>query len=134
VAVLLLFGIRPGPAVAWLPVLIALEYLLLLGLGLLLAALDVYYRDVQHILLHVLTVLQFLTPVFYPAALIPEALRPVAFLNPLAPLISAFHDALFFGRSPAPLPLLGLLAVACLALWLGVAYFARHKATFAEAL
>ena len=131
---LLLFGVRPGPHALWLPALMALQYLLLLGLALLVAALNVYYRDLQHILLHVLTVLQFLTPVFYPADLIPEPLRPAAMLNPVAVLVTAYHDALFFGRAPAAGPLLGVLALACVVLWLSMGYFSRQKATFAEAL
>jgi lipopolysaccharide transport system permease protein len=131
---LLLFGVRPGLPALWLPALVALEYLVLLGPVLLVAGLNVYYRDLQHILLHVLTVLQFLTPVFYPAALIPEPLRPVAFLNPLAVLVSAFHDVLFFGRAPAAGPLAALLVLACVVLWLAMSYFTRQKATFAEAL
>lgn len=133
-AFLLLFGVRPGLHALWLPALIALEYVLLLGLVLLVAALNVYYRDLQHILLHVLTVLQFLTTVFYPASLIPEALRPFALLNPLAVLVSAYHDVLFFGRAPAAGPLLGLLLLAYVVLWVGMGYFMRQKATFAEAL
>jgi lipopolysaccharide transport system permease protein len=131
---LLLFGVRPGAAALWLPVLIALQYALLLGLVLLVAALNVYYRDLQHILLHVLTVLLFLTPVFYPAALVPEPFRPLAALNPVAVLVSGFHDALFFGRAPSPAPLAGLGALACVILWLSMGYFTRQKATFAEAL
>lgn len=133
-AALLLFGVSPGPGLLWLPVLIALEYLLLLGMALLVAALDVYYRDVQHILVHVLTVLQFLTPVFYPATLVPEGLRPLALLNPLALLITAFHDALFFGRAPSLPAILVLTATGAALLWLGATYFERQKATFAEAL
>ncbi len=56
-----------------------------------------------HILLHTLTVLLFLTPVF------------------------------FFGRAPALAPLVGVLALACVILWLAMGYFTRQKATFAEA-
>jgi ABC-type polysaccharide/polyol phosphate export permease len=131
---LLLFGIRPARAVLWLPALVALEYLLILGLVLLVSALNVYYRDLQHILLHALALLLFLTPVFYPASLIPPAVRPWALLNPLGVLISAFQDVLFFGRTPPALPLLGLFVFACLVLGLGTGYFNRQKATFAEAL
>jgi lipopolysaccharide transport system permease protein len=131
---LFLLGVPPGPAALWLPALIALEYVLLLGLVLLLAALNVYYRDLQHILLHVLTLLMFLTPVFYPAELVPEAFRPFVLLNPVAVVISSFHDVLFFGQAPALGPLAGVLALACVILWLAMAYFTRQKATFAEAL
>jgi lipopolysaccharide transport system permease protein len=128
------FRIRLGPVLVILPALIALEYLLSLGLVLILSALNIYFRDLQHIILHLLTVVQFLTPIFYPLSLIPEAFRPWAFLNPLTILISAFQDVLFFNRVPHWPPLLGLLALACVVLSVAATMFTRYKRTFAEAL
>jgi lipopolysaccharide transport system permease protein len=130
----LAFGIRPGRALLTLPLLIILEYLLALGPVLLLAALDVHFRDLQHIILHVLTALQFLTPIFYPATLIPEPFRAWAFVNPLAILVSSFQDVLYFNRLPHWPPLLALFVVACVMLSIGAATFTRSKPTFAEAL
>ncbi len=131
---LLAFRIKLGAALVALPVLIALEYLLSLGLVLILSALNVYFRDLQHIVLHLLNVLQFLTPVFYPPSLIPEFLRPWVFVNPLAVLISAYQDVFYFSRLPHWPPLLGVLAFSCVVLWLATAMFTRYKQTFAEAL
>ncbi len=131
---LLAFRIKLGAALVALPALIALEYLLSLGLVLILSALNVYFRDLQHIVLHLLNVLQFLTPVFYPPSLIPEFLRPWVFVNPLAVLISAYQDVFYFSRLPHWPPLLGVLAFSCVVLWLATAMFTRYKQTFAEAL
>lgn len=131
---LLAFRVRLGAPALLLPVLIGFEYLLSLGLVLLVAALNVYFRDLQHILLHLLTVLQFLTPVFYPLSVVPEPFRFLALFNPLTILITAFQDVLYFGRFPDRLLLLALLAFSCVVLWLATVYFNRQKATFAEAL
>src|SRR5262245_37137804 len=90
-AFLLAFGVPLGPSLVVLPLLIVLEGMLALGVALIVAAVNVHFRDLQHIIVHLLTVLQFLTPVFYPATLIPEGLRPLALLNPLAVLMTAFH-------------------------------------------
>jgi lipopolysaccharide transport system permease protein len=79
-------------------------------------------------------VLQFLTPVFYPMSLIPEALRPWALVNPLAVLMDAFHDVLFWNRLPGGLPLLALFVFSCVVLSLATAMFNRYKQTLAEAL
>jgi len=128
------FQVNLGPALLALPVLIALEYLLALGPVLILAALNIRFRDLQHIILHVLTVLQFLTPIFYPPSLIPESFRAWAFANPLTILISAFQDVLYFNRFPHWPPLLGLFIVSWVALSTAVAVFIRCKRTFAEAL
>jgi ABC-type polysaccharide/polyol phosphate export permease len=131
---LMAFHVKLGAAVLVLPILIGLEYLLALACVLALAALNVHFRDLQHLILHALTVLQFLTPVFYPLSLIPESLRPWALLNPLTVLISAFHDVLFFNRLPAWRPLLALLAFTAVILSVTSAMFMRYKHTFAEAL
>ena len=131
---LLAFRVKLGPALLALPLLIALEYLLALGPVLILAALNVQFRDLQHIILHLLTVLQFLTPIFYPLSLIPEPLRAWAVMNPLTILFSAFQDVLYFNRLPPWPPLLGLLVVSCVVLSIATAMFTRYKPTFAEAL
>lgn len=131
---LLAFRVRLGPALLALPLLIVLEYLLVLGPVLIFAALNVQFRDLQHIILHLLTVLQFLTPIFYPLSLIPEPLRAWVVVNPLTILFSAFQDVLYFNRLPPWPPLLGLLVVSCVVLSVATAMFTRYKPTFAEAL
>src|SRR5262245_15537508 len=134
VALVVAFRAQPGPALLALPLLIGLEYLLALGLVLILAALDVHFRDLQHIILHLLTVLQFLTPIFYPISHIPEPLRAWALLNPMAILVLAYQDVLYWGRLPHWAPLLVLLVISSVLLLLAVTIFARSKQTFAEAL
>ncbi len=54
-------------------------------------------------------------------------------MNPLAVLISAFQDVLFFNRLPHWLPSLGLLVFACVVLSVATTMFTRYKQTFAEA-
>jgi len=131
---LVAFRVKLGPPLLALPLLIALEYLLVLGPVLILAALNIHFRDLQHIILHLLTVLQFLTPIFYPISLIPEPLRAWTFVNPLTILVSAFQDVLYFSRFPRWPPLFGLLVVSCVVLSGAAAMFTRYKETFAEAL
>ncbi|PWU24493.1 MAG: ABC transporter permease [Candidatus Rokuibacteriota bacterium] len=131
---LLAFRVTLGVSLVAFPILIGLEYLVALGLVLFFSALNVFFRDLQHIIVHLLTILQFLTPIFYPLTLVPEPFRAWAFMNPLTVLISAFQDVLFFNRLPAWPPLLGLLLFACVVLSLTAPMFARYKRTFAEAL
>jgi lipopolysaccharide transport system permease protein len=131
---LLVLRVPLGAPLLWLPVLIALEFLLGLGLVLIAAAVNVRFRDLQHIILHLITVLQFLTPVFYPLSLIPEAVRPWVYLNPLAILMDAFHDVLYRNQMPNMPALLALFVLTCVILSLATAMFNRSKRTFAEAL
>ena len=133
-AFLLAFRVQLGPPLLVLPVLIALEFLLGLGLVLIAAAVNVRFRDLQHIIVHLITVLQFLTPIFYPMSLIPDAFRPWAYLNPLAILMDAFHDVLYRNQMPNAPALLALFVLSCVVLSLATAMFNRYKQTFAEAL
>ncbi len=63
-----------------------------LGLAWLFAALNVFVRDLSHLLAQVVTMLFFLTPVLYPRSLVPESLRPIADANPLALFVGLFRQ------------------------------------------
>ena len=133
-AFLLAFHVPAGLPLLVLPALVALQLLLTLAVVLVAAAVNIHFRDLQHIVLHLLTVLQFLTPVFYPVRLIPEVLRPWVLLNPLAVLMDAYHDVLYANRMPNGSALVAVLAFTCVVLSLATAMFNRYKQTFAEAL
>ena len=115
-----------------LPVLILLQCVLALGLVFPLAGMAVFYRDTQHLLPIVLTVLFYISPVFYPAALVPEAVRPYFMGNPVAQLLTAYQSVLYDGRMPSAGLMAALTAVACLLLLGGYAVFNRCKDEVAE--
>ena len=116
------------------PWLIALQFLLSLGLMFPIATLSVFYHDVQHALPIVLTMLFYITPIFYPASMVPGAMRPFYALNPVARLLSLYHEVLYDGRLPGASALLTMTGVALLVVWLGFAIFNRYKALYAEIL
>ena len=68
------------------------------GLALALAALQVFIKDIEHILLPVLMILMYLTPILYPLSLVPEAMRPWVAANPFGYLVDRLRDALLDGR------------------------------------
>ena len=68
------------------------------GLTLALAALQVFIKDVEHILLPVLMILMYLTPILYPLSLVPENMRPWVAANPFGYLVDRLRDALLDGR------------------------------------
>lgn len=68
------------------------------GLTLFFAALQVFVRDVEHVLLPVLMILMYLTPILYPLTLVPESLRPWVASNPFSWLIARLRDALLEGK------------------------------------
>ena len=68
------------------------------GLTLALAALQVFIRDVEHILMPVLMILMYLTPILYPLSLVPEGMKPWVAANPFGYLVDRLRDALLDGR------------------------------------
>ena len=68
------------------------------GIALALAALQVFIRDIEHVLLPVLMILMYLTPILYPLAMVPQAMRPWVAANPFGYLVDRLRDALLDGR------------------------------------
>lgn len=102
--VVLLAGVRPGVSIALLPLLIALEMLLLLGLSLYLSALNVFYRDVGSMLELLSMAWFYVTPIIYPVSLAAQQLDKklgaagiyAYLLNPIAPIIVAMRQVILF--------------------------------------
>ncbi|HUS95119.1 MAG TPA: ABC transporter permease [Hyphomicrobiaceae bacterium] len=103
-----------------------------LGFGSILAAINVRYRDVRHIVPLTLQLWLFATPVVYPATLVPESLRPFLGLNPMAGVVEGFRWALL-DSSTDPWPLIGIASVcSVVVLIIGLLMFRRHERLFAD--
>jgi ABC-type polysaccharide/polyol phosphate export permease len=103
----------PGVALSvhflWLPLVILTQLILSLGLGLILAALAVHFRDIRDILANTLTLWFFLTPIIYPrsflrtmaeaddATWVPKAVAAVLDLNPMTHIMDGYHLSIFDG-------------------------------------
>jgi ABC-type polysaccharide/polyol phosphate export permease len=72
--------------------------LAVVGITLLMAALQVFVRDVEHVLMPVLMILMYLTPILYPLRLVPESMRPWVAANPFSWLVNRLRDALLDGK------------------------------------
>jgi lipopolysaccharide transport system permease protein len=110
-----------------LPVQVALT----LGLGLLLAAVNVFFRDALQVLGMVMTGWFYLTPIVYPLSLVPEEVRPWIAANPLTPLVGLYRQALLGGGGlPAGTWILVVLALGllCCGLWV----FRRLRTAFVD--
>src|SRR5204862_4875743 len=124
-ALILLHHHRVPPSYALLPVLILLQLLIAIGLALPIATLSVFYYDVYHALPIALTTLFYLSPVFYPASLVPEAFRTLYFANPIAGLLTLYHDVVYAGQWPSAGLLAGPARQAAIIYTIGYAIFQR---------
>jgi lipopolysaccharide transport system permease protein len=76
----------------------------------------------------------FLSPIFYPASALPEAYRPVLYMNPLTPVIEQTRAVLFWGKAP-DFAMLGIyLVTTSIIAWLGFAWFQKTRKGFADVL
>lgn len=118
----ILFDVQLSRWLVLLPMLILLRVLLTMGLALLVSVLSVFLADIGQFVGLFLTTWMFLTPIFYPADLIPESLHAVLWLNPLHHLVDSYRAVILESR--APFESLPVLAVsACLSLLIGLAFF-----------
>jgi ABC-type polysaccharide/polyol phosphate export permease len=110
-----------------LPLIILIQIILTVGLMYPLSTASVLFYDVQHALPIVLISLFYISPVFYPVEMIPEAVRPYYFLNPFAGMLTLYQTVLYEGQWPS-ITLLGVVSASAFAIWLiGYAIFNRYK-------
>lgn len=95
---MLYYRVEPTAQLLALPLLVLLTTLLALGLGMLVSALNVKYRDVGVALPVLLQLWMFASPVLYPAELAPAGWRPLLALNPMVGVVEGFRAALLGGR------------------------------------
>src|SRR3954447_2775837 len=123
----LLYGVHLSALILLLPFLMALTWLLALGAGLWLSALNVKYRDISFIVPFFIQVGLFVTPIVYAFALVPDAVQPFYALNPLVGILETYRWLLFEG-APDPGLLWIVPVVAAPALLLsGSWYFHRAE-------
>jgi lipopolysaccharide transport system permease protein len=125
----------PLAAVAWnlLPI-IGLLAAWILSVSLVLAAVQVRFRDIGVALPVLVQVLMFASPVIYPLSLVPDAWRNWYLLNPMAGIVSSFRDILLHQSAPDPHPLRIACLVTAAALPAAYLFFKRAEATMADVI
>ena len=130
---LFLVGLPPVSALGLVFLLPGLT-LFTLGLTWLVAALGAYMRDLQQIVMLTISMLLFLSPVFYPLANVPAHWRWLVALNPLTTVLEQSKRALFGGEWPAAGPVVMITLVSAIVAWIGHRVFQRLRAGFADVL
>jgi len=100
-AIMIITGYYPSINILFLPFFILLNLITGLAIGLWLSALTIRYRDFYHIIPYLINFGIWLTPVFYPATLIPHKIQFLIYFNPMAGIISGFRWSLLGGAPPS---------------------------------
>jgi lipopolysaccharide transport system permease protein len=134
-------GIPLTPLVLWLPITIAFQTVFLVGLGLFLAAINVYFRDTEAVIDVAMLAWFFLTPIFYSLdVLFDKTIGSMNVgwlmhvLNPMASFISTYRLVLIDGAPPDPSFLLRTFTVSTAVLIVGYVVFKRLEPGFGEEL
>ena len=116
------------------PVVMLPLVILTLGLAWILASIGVFLRDVGQTIGIIMTVLMFLSPIFFPVAAVPERFRPFMMANPLTFIIEQAREVLIFGHLPDWLGLGIYTAISTIVAWAGYAWFQKTRKGFADVL
>jgi len=131
---LLIDGTGLKSVILLLPVVIFIQFVLTLGLGYLVAAVNVLFRDTEHLVAVLLQLLFFLTPVFYDVDMVPERYRALYDLNPMVHLVEAYRAILLDGTWPSGMALSTLAVLSLLLMYLGQKVFVNLSYRFVEEL
>jgi len=126
------YGMVPNWGILLLPMFIVMIMLTAAGLGMLLGAMAVQYRDINYGMSFATRLLMYAAPVIYPASLVPDHWRIVYGLNPMVGVIEGFRAALV-GANPMPWDLILPGLVVSIGLFcLGGIYFRQKERIFAD--
>lgn len=127
-------GNFPGLVILTLIPLLAIQIMFSVGLGIALGVLNVFFRDVGQLFGVILQFWFWLTPIVYPANILPESVQKFMQFNPMSPLIAAYQGVVVYGAVPHwstlwPVALLGIL----LCFW-GLRLFKKHSGELVDEL
>jgi lipopolysaccharide transport system permease protein len=128
------YQIAPTAWILFVPVLLVIQIVLMLGASLITAALHVSYRDLAPVVTLGLQVWLYLTPVSYPLSIVPSEYRFWYILNPMAGLIESYRDVVVHGRAPQTDALVASLAISVLLFVVAYVYFKRAERAFADVI
>lgn len=129
---LIYFRMLPSSDIWMLPILLIILLMCSLGIGMILSAMAIQYRDVKHALSFIVQLLMYAVPVVYSTTMIPESYRPFYALNPMVGVIEGFRS-IFLQTIPFPWQWVlsgGLVSITIFTF--GALYFRRMEHTFAD--
>lgn len=133
-AALILSGIGLSWYIVMLPIIMILEYLLALGLAFIFSSLNVYFRDLEHILGIITMAWFYLTPIVYTTDMIPEEYLGLFYLNPMTNIVIAYRDILYYQQMPNFSTLWGILIWSIVFIVVGYVLFQKLQKNFVEEL
>ena len=127
-------GIGISKYIVLYPVILLIQYILLLGIGFIVSAITVYFRDLEHIIGIVLMAAFYGTPIVYKLEQLPPNLQMLMNINPMTHLINAYRDIFYYQQLPDMKGLSILLALSIMLTICGYFIFKKLQKGFVEQL
>lgn len=124
-AVMIFFQVAPTINILFLPLLLIYVLLFSTGLGFLLSALVVFFRDIAHLWSVVITAWTYATPLFYPISILPDWMLRVMDFNPMYHYVTYLRDIALYGITPSLTENILCFSIAIITLAIG--YLVFHK-------
>lgn len=121
-------------AILFLPLVMIIEYILALGICMLVSALTVYFRDLEYILGILNMAWMYLTPILYTIDMVPEQFRSLLNFNPMTPVILAYQQILYYKEIPQVGILMHAGIFGVIILVIGIVVFEKIQRKFVEEL
>lgn len=136
----LLYPARISPTLAWIPVVAIVQLVFTLSLGIVLSALNVFFRDIGNLARHVLRLWFYLSPALYGADTVLKlsvhepTIGTIMRLNPFYTILEGYRSAIYFGTMPDLASLALLLAASAIGIVVALWFFKRLEPAFAKVL
>ena len=133
-AFMMLFQFIPTETILVLPLIIGLEFILIVGLSLPLSLFSIRYRDIQFIWTILIQIGFFLTPIFYKSDILPKFLQEILSYSPIFQIVSMAHDVTLYNTLPEIESILKVVIVTGIIFGIGYGVFKKYQAKIIEEL
>ncbi len=125
-------GVKVSWNIMYIPVVMLIQFFLIIGFLLLLSTFYVFFRDINHIWTVLLQIGFFATPIIYPASLLIGKFSLMLILNPMAHFINIYRNIIIYGKAPTLNGLLILCLFSITILIMGWIIFKKTESRFGE--
>ncbi|MFC1668491.1 ABC transporter permease [Chlamydiota bacterium] len=132
IGLLLFYKIKLSFYILFFPLMLLIQIILVFGVSLLSSSLNVKYRDIKYVVPLGMQIWMYLTPIIYPVTVVPEKIRWLYMINPMAGIINSYRNILLKGTAPEFSYLLYSAIVSVVLFILAYRYFKKSEKFFAD--
>ena len=126
------YGVGISKYIIFYPIVLLIQYFLLIGISFIVSSVTVYFRDLQHFIGIALQLLFYATPIVYSPGQIPESFQWIIQYNPMTYIINGYRNIFYYKQAPDFVALGGVFAISIVLCILGYFIFHKLQKRFAE--